>query len=74
MEWEPEKNGENEPDYNISLNTALLAIVAIIGLAILYNVTRLPEGHPYAKCQMIIGMDGKCKAEAAGRLMMRGRY
>ncbi|AJA10145.1 Putative membrane protein [Sphingopyxis fribergensis] len=62
----------HEPDYNISLNTALLVIIAIVGLAILYHVTRLPEGHPYAKCQRIIGMDGACKAEVAASRMMRG--
>ena len=74
MEWEPEKKTEGEPDYNISLNTALLAIVAIIGLAILYNVTRLPAGDPYAKCQRIIGMDGACEAKVAMSQMARGRY
>ena len=62
----------HEPDYNISLNTALLIIIAVVGLAILYHVTRLPEGHPYAECQRIIGMDGACEAEVAGRMIMRG--
>ncbi|WP_447752044.1 hypothetical protein [Sphingopyxis fribergensis] len=74
MEREPEKKPKGEPDYNISLNTALLAIVAVIGLAILYNVTRLPAGDPYAKCQRIIGMDGACEAEVAASQMMRGRF
>lgn len=74
VEWEPEDRAKGEPDHNVSLNTALLAIVAVIGLAILYHVTRLPAGDPYAKCQRIIGMDGACEAEVAASRMMRGRF
>ncbi|GGJ52593.1 hypothetical protein CDQ92_15050 [Sphingopyxis bauzanensis] len=73
MEWEPEKKTKGESDSNVSLNTALLAIIAVIGLAILYKVTRLPETDPYAKCQRIVGMDGACEADVAAGQMMRGR-
>lgn len=46
--------------------------IAAFGLAILYHVTRLPEGHPYAKCQRIIGSDGACRADVAIDQMRRG--
>lgn len=73
MEWEPEKSDQGKPDYNFGLNTALLAIIAVVGLAVLYSITRLPEGDPYAKCQRIIGMDGACEADVAISQMKRSR-
>lgn len=50
----------------------IILTIAVFGLGILYYVTRLPEGHPYAACQRIIGMDGACEAEVAGKMIMRG--
>lgn len=71
MEWEPDPSSNKAEGFNMT--HLLLSVVAIIGLAILYNVTRLPAGDPYAKCQRIIGMDGACEAEVAYSQMMRGR-
>lgn len=51
----------------------MLAFIAIIGLAILYNVTRLPDGHPFKECERIIGMDERCKTDIAITNIMKGR-
>lgn len=72
MEWEPDPSSNKGEGSNTT--HLLLSIVAIIGLAILYHVTRLPAGDPYAKCQRIIGMDGACEADVAISQMKRGRF
>jgi len=71
VEWEPDPS----PDKGEGFTTThlLLGVIAIIGLAILYSVTRLPDGDPYAKCQRIIGHDTACRADVAIRQMQRGR-
>jgi hypothetical protein len=71
MEWEPDqspKKGEG-----LTATQMLLAVVAVIGLAILYNVTRLPEGHPFKECEHIFGVDQRCSAKIAARNIMMGR-
>lgn len=50
----------------------IVGVIAAFGLATLYNVTRLPDGHPYKECERIIGMDEACAARIAARNMMRG--
>lgn len=71
MEWEPDPSSSKGEGFTTT--HLLLAIIAVIGLAILYNVTRLPDGDPYAKCQRIIGHDSACRADVAYSQMMRGR-
>lgn len=50
----------------------IVGVIAVIGLAILYNVTRLPDNHPWKECEQIIGMDRACTARIAGRELMKG--
>ncbi|GAO79766.1 hypothetical protein [Sphingopyxis sp. C-1] len=71
MEWEPDPSSSKGEGFTTT--HLFLVIIAIIGLAILYNVTRLPKGDPYAKCQRIIGHDTACRADVAYNQMMRGR-
>ena len=72
-------NVEQEPDPSpkkgegLTTTQLLLGVIAVIGLAILYQVTRLPEGHPFKECERIIGMDSACEARIAGRNIMMGR-
>lgn len=72
VEWEPDPSSGKGDGF--STTHLLLSVITVIGLAILYNVTRLPAGDPYAKCQRIIGMDGACEADVAISQMRRGRF
>lgn len=71
-------NVEREPDPSpkkgdgLTTTQLLLGVIAVIGLAILYQVTRLPEGHPFKECERIIGMNSACEARVAASRMMRG--
>lgn len=70
VEWEPDPS----PNKGAGFTTThlMLGIIAVIGLAILYNVTRLPEGHPLKECERIIGMDRSCESKIRIREMMKG--
>lgn len=72
MEWEPKPDDGTGSGF--TLTHGLLVVIAVIGLAILYNMTRLPAGDPYAKCQQIIGHDTSCRADVAISQMRRGRF
>lgn len=75
QETEPTKNEPREPtsaDMSRSLQTIwIVSVIAVIGLGILYSLTRLPDNHPWKECEQIIGMDGACKARIARRELMR---
>lgn len=72
MEWEPDPSpGKGE---GFTTTHLLLCVIAVIGLAILYNVTRLPQGHPFKECERIIGMDQACEARIAAHALKWGFY
>lgn len=50
----------------------IVGTIAVVGMAILYNVTRLPDNHPWKECERIIGMNDACVARIAGRELMKG--
>lgn len=50
----------------------IVGAILAVGLAILFVLTRYPEGHPYEDCQLIFGDDRSCKAMVDARAMMRG--
>ncbi len=52
--------------------TWIVGAIAVVGIAILYNVTRLPDNHPWKECEQIVGMDRACTARIAGRELMKG--
>lgn len=69
----PIKGMPPPPSKPMSRETQTLWIVGAIvlmGLAVLYVLTRLPEGHPDKECQGVIFMDRACTANnAANRLV-----
>ena len=52
----------------------IVGAILLIGLTILYNVTRLPDGHPFKECERIIGMDRACEARIAAHAVKWGFY
>lgn len=72
------KAAKNEQPYNDKADITrgqqtawIVGVIAVVGMAILYNVTRLPDNHPWKECEQIIGMDRACTARIAGSELMK---
>lgn len=72
VEWEPDQPPSRSKGF--ATTHLLLCVIAVIGLAILYNVTRLPDNDPFKECERIIGMDQACQARIAGHALKWGFY
>jgi hypothetical protein len=69
VEWEPDpSSGKGE---GFTKTHLLLSVIAIIGLAILYQVTRLPDGHPHKECETLFGVDRECRFNINNRELLK---
>lgn len=50
----------------------IVGAILLVGLMILYFMTRLPTSHPDKECETLFGMDSKCQYEHATRRLNRG--
>jgi hypothetical protein len=48
----------------------IVGAIVVVGLAILYVITRDDPSSPYAQCQMIIGHDHACEADIAAKRLL----